>query len=100
MTTKTEEDMDVFKFLDIEDYKGRIFDSNSHGETFHLLDYAYFAECFKECPFLFRPLFIMCVEHAEKHWTRPESVFQHMPRMFMEMLPKPDSPNDQPRSHR
>ena len=69
--------------LDIADYGSRILASNSRGEMFHLLDYIYMAETFKD-PTWFRPWFVAVVAWAEKNWERPESIFQHMPRMLEE----------------
>ncbi len=73
------------KNLGIEDYSDRIFHSNSHGELFHLLDYILFAEIFTDKIF-FKSMFCEIVRLAEANWKRPESVFQHMPRLIEEML--------------
>ena len=77
---------EALKTLNIEDYGERIFNSNSHGELFHLYDYCLIAEAFKEDPSPFRAWFVDVVQFAEKNWQRPESVFQHMPRMIKDTL--------------
>lgn len=74
---------DALKRLNIEDYGERIFNSNSHGELFHLADYIAMAETIED-PSWFRELFVVLVAHAEKTWQRPESVFQHFPRMLID----------------
>lgn len=74
------------KFLKIEDYGQQIFHSNSHGELFHCYDYIHLADHFKPHPDWFRPLFLMCVKFAEENWKRPESCFQHMPKLMYEMV--------------
>lgn len=71
--------------LDIADYGDRIFHSNSHGELFHLMDYVMLAEAFSptgEKVSNFRPWFEAVVQFAQKHWDCPESIFQHIPKMF------------------
>ena len=52
------------KNLGIEEYADRIFNSNSHGELFHLLDYISLAEYFTD-----KELFVMCF----KEIIRPKS---------------------------
>ncbi len=73
------------KNLGIHDYSDRIFHSNAHGELFHLLDYILLAESFTDKQF-FKLMFCEIVRLAEQHWKRPESVFQHIPRLLQEML--------------
>jgi hypothetical protein len=71
--------------LDIADYGERIFRSNSHGELFHLMDYAMLADVFSptgEKVSSFRPWFQATVKFAEENWSRPESIFQHIPKML------------------
>jgi len=76
---------EALKRLDIEDYGERIFNSNSHGELFHIADYFYMAEIFSDAAVKeFRPWFVSVVKFAEDNWTRPESIFQHIPRMLEE----------------
>lgn len=75
---------DAIKKLNIEDYGERIFNSNSHGELFHLSDYVAIAEVCGEDTGWFREWFVAAVKDVEAHWKRPESVFQHMPRMLQE----------------
>lgn len=77
---------DIFKFLGISDYEHRIYNSNSRGELHHLIDYATLADVFKDDPELFRVIFLTCVDFAENNWSRPESVFQHMPQMIFHIL--------------
>lgn len=72
---------DALKTLNIEDYGERIFNSNSHGELMHLSDYILIAEQLKN-PEVFRSWFVEVVAFAEKSWKRPESVFQHIPRLL------------------
>lgn len=77
---------EALKKLNIEDYGERIFNSNSHGELFHLYDYMEIAKNLSnEEAKEFRSCFVAAVEYAEQNWRRPESVFQHMPQMLEEM---------------
>lgn len=75
----------ALKRLGIEDYEDRIVFSNSHGELMHLADYFEMAKNIKGDAARFRWLFELCVEFAEQEWSRPESCFQHMPRLMREM---------------
>jgi len=75
----------ALKKLNIEDYKIRIFDSNSHGELMHLQDYVIIAESFDDCEW-FRPWFIGVITSAEKYWHRPESIFQHILKILNKQL--------------
>jgi len=78
---------DALKILGIEDYKERIFRSNSHGELFHLSDYILIATIIKEASddiSWFRGWFDSVVKGAESHWDRPEAVFQHIPKILEE----------------
>lgn len=70
----------ALKILNIEDYSERIYNSNSHGELFHLYDYIILAKEIKKQPNAtdFRKWFEEVVKYAEQHWRRPESVFQHI----------------------
>ncbi len=80
MTFKT-----VCKRLGIKQYAERIFNSNSHGELIHIADYYMFlkiAEKDKEFREAFPFLFELIVMFAEGNWKRPESIFQHMPKML------------------
>lgn len=71
--------------LNIQDYKHRILGSNSHGELFHTLDYIEIAEIFEgHDASVFREWFESIVVFAEKNWSCPEHVFQHVPRMIVE----------------
>lgn len=65
-------------YLDIEEYAERIFQSQSHGELFHVWDYITIAGMIPpEGVPAFRAWFVEMVEWAEKTWERPESVFQY-----------------------
>ena len=63
--------------LGIEQYETRIFNSNSHGELFHIQQYFILANEIGKTDW-FPELFEHIVRDAEKNWTRPESVFQHI----------------------
>ena len=67
--------------LNIVDYREKIFNSNSHGELIHLIDYIYIAENIKE-EIDFRSFFIDVVEWSNKSWKRPESIYQHILRIM------------------
>lgn len=77
---------EALKILNIEDYKDRIWNSNSRGELGHTFMYCEMAAKFKGTYMaeMFRPIFESMVKYAERHWERPESVFQHMDRMIFE----------------
>lgn len=68
---------EALKKLNIEDYEKRIFNSNSHGELFHLQDYIILAENIKE-PDLFREWFEEVVEDANENWNRSKSIYQYI----------------------
>ena len=72
---------DALKTLGIERYKKRIYKSNSHGELFHLYDYVMIANVVGDDP-EFSGYFDELVGFAEENWERPESVFQHIPKMM------------------
>ena len=72
---------DALKKLGVEDYSDRIFNSNSGGELFHLSHYVMMALYLKNTEW-FRVLFVEIVEMAEKEWERPESIFQHIPKIM------------------
>ena len=71
---------EALKILNIEDYRERIYNSNSHGELFHLADYIQIADVLKdtEDASVFREDFENIVKSAEENWERPESIFQHI----------------------
>lgn len=71
--------------LGIQEYADRIYNSNSRGELSHLNDYIFLATTFPD-PELFAKWFKDAVLMAEKHWKRPESVFQYIPRLLLESL--------------
>jgi hypothetical protein len=75
----------ALKKLNIEDYKERIFNSNSHGELFHIQDYIFMAEnILPENEKYFRFYFEKIVKWAEETWNRPESIYQHMLKQFQQ----------------
>lgn len=69
---------EALKILGIEDYKEKIFNSNSKGELFHLSQYYELAKIFKGNSNIFRDLFESAVKSANKTWERPDSVYQHI----------------------
>lgn len=75
----------ALKKLNIEDYGERIFQSNSHGELFHLQDYILIASLEGDLSW-FRDWFVWIVNFAEQNWQRPDSIFQHIPRALKETL--------------
>ncbi len=75
----------ALKKLNIEDYGERIFNSNSHGELLHLSDYIFIANLTEDMTW-FRDWFIEVVESAEKHWERPQSIFQHIFKVLSENI--------------
>jgi hypothetical protein len=77
---------EAIRQLDIEEYRDRIWHSNSRGELMHLQDYCIFASIFKDETKFFKSVFEYCVRFAEEKWSRPESCFQHMPRLIGELL--------------
>ena len=79
----------ALKKLGIEDYSERIFNSNSHGELFHLQDYILLAEIFTDTNTdvsWFKGWFDSVVKYAEEEWKRPESVFQHIGTIVSEQI--------------
>lgn len=73
--------IEAVKRLGIEEYSERIFNSNPRGELVHLYDYIMIAESFKDVSW-FKDWFENIVEFAEKHWKRPEAIFQHIPKLL------------------
>lgn len=69
------------QILGIEKYSERIFNSNSHGELFHLADYIYLSELLGKTDW-FSDWFEDIIKQAEKKWDRPESVFQHIIKLL------------------
>ncbi len=67
--------------LGIEKYSDRIFNSNSHGELFHLVDYVVIADALGKTDW-FKEWFESVVKEAEETWQRPESVFQHISKIL------------------
>ena len=82
--TETITFQDALKSLGIEDYAKRIFNSNSHGELFHIQQYFTLAEVLKGNTEWFREWFENVVKWAEENWKRPESIFQHISRILAE----------------
>lgn len=72
--------------LNIEDYSDRIINSSSSGELFYLSQYIHIAEGLKDDTEWFREWFEHVIALAEKHWKRPESVFQHINRILLESM--------------
>lgn len=76
--------------LGITEFKSRIWNSSSSGELFFLADYIFLAEQKKlgafgdaQCSTInFRSSFRAVAQFAEENWTRPESCFQHMPKLI------------------
>jgi len=74
---------DAVRTLGIEEFRERIWNSNSRGELSHIADYCYVAGVLKdnmtpERRIEFREWFRSVVKVAEETWQRPESVFQHL----------------------
>lgn len=69
------------EILGIEKYGERIFNSNSHGELFHLQIYFTLAEKIGKTDW-FTEWFDNIVKMAEDTWDRPESVFQHIDEIY------------------
>lgn len=76
----------VCEELGIPEYAERIWHSSSTGELYHVLDYHQMLEACKnaEEKLLIGRCIKIVVEWAEENWSRPESVFQDMPRMIHE----------------
>ena len=72
---------EALKKLGIEKYSKRIFNSNSHGELFHIQQYSDLAEAIID-PSWFSEWFDCIVDYAENNWERPESVFQHIVKIL------------------
>jgi hypothetical protein len=75
---------DALKSLGIEDYAERIFNSNSHGELFHIQQYFTLAKVLKGNSEWFREWFEKVVKWAEENWERPESIFQHISQILVD----------------
>lgn len=76
---------EAFKKLGIEEYSERIFNSNSHGELFYLYDYIAIAKAMDDATW-FKDWFSEVITFAENNWGRPESIFQHIPKMLQKRL--------------
>lgn len=82
---------EALDILGIEEFRGRIFNSNSHGELLHLFEYQSMAAWIKSLPkedkwgmlVVFKARFKQAVKFAEENWQRPESVFQHLNHLFL-----------------
>jgi hypothetical protein len=78
------------QILGIEEYKERIWNSNSHGELFFLTDYIQLAEMLGDQDNThFKAWFKDIVEMAEQTWKRPESVFQHVIKSLNDTINHP-----------
>jgi hypothetical protein len=77
---------EALRILNIEDYSERIFKSNSHGELFHLEQYIRIAETLNGNDKWFRNWFESVVKFAEENHERPESVFQHIDKLFIQSI--------------
>jgi len=84
---KVENFRDALVTLGIEEYEDRIFNSNSHGELFHLQQYFELARIVGATEW-FAGWFRGMVEFAESEWERPESVFQHILEMLVDQVNK------------
>lgn len=71
------------EFLNIVDYGERIFNSNSHGELFHLQQYCIMAKYLNEHGdnSWFREWFEDVISQAEG-WGRPQSIYQHIGKIL------------------
>lgn len=74
--------------LGITEYKQRIFNSNSHGELFHLHDYITIANVAEDLSW-FKGWFEAVVQWAEENWDRPESIFQHVLKVLNDHANQP-----------
>ena len=78
---------DALKKLKIEKYCDRILKSNSKGELIHTQYYFMLSDHIDSRDVSeFSKWFDKMVEFAEKNWKRPESVFQHVPRLLYEAM--------------
>ena len=75
----------ALEILGIEKYSQRIIDSNSRGELFHLTQYMNLATILGKGDW-FVEWFESVVKFAEKNWERPESVFQHIEKVFQQHI--------------
>lgn len=70
--------------LGIEKYAERIWRSNSRGELFHLNQYFELAKMQGDLSW-FPEQFEEIVKWAEENWERPESVFQHITKILIDL---------------
>jgi hypothetical protein len=54
-----------------------------------LFDYTQIATALGENAGWFAEWFEKAIDYAEKNWSRPESVFQHIPRLMAETIKNP-----------
>ena len=73
--------IEALQTLGIEEYAQRIWNSNSHGELFHISQYFDLAKQIGKTEW-FPKWFNDIVKQAEKTWERPESVFQHIIKIY------------------
>ena len=86
--------------LRITDLRNRIWNSNSHGELFHLGDYIAIAEHAQDDELRMAingELIRESVSFAESNWSNPEHVFQHMPKMLNHYFTQLAESSKQPR---
>ena len=84
------EALDILKIPEFED---RIINSNSKGELMHVVQYYEMAELVKNLESshdwladYFSKWFKAIVEAVKKEWKRPESVYQHVEKLFKNHL--------------
>ena len=78
---------EVLTKLNIEDYSERIFNSNSHGELFHLQQYFTILEILKEDTDWFRDWFEKVIKFTKEKWENPESVYRHILEILIDENP-------------
>ncbi len=80
---------EALEILGIPEYKERIINSNSHGELFHIRDYFVLATSIDGSSITkeqFASFFKEVVEWTQKNWERPESIYQHILKIFSEAV--------------
>lgn len=92
----------AFELMGIPELHDRAFHSNSHGELFHMMDYIQLAryavtnrsvmEGMTDDIMEMVSLHVMgayitsVIEWTDANWERPDSAFQHMPRLVSDMF--------------
>ena len=80
---------DALGILKIPEFEDRIINSNSKGELMHVIQYYELAEVIKNSAYMlewFPEWFKAVIDVAEKEWKRPESVYQHIGKLFYSHL--------------